>query len=122
MQANSHLIPLVAGTVIDTLESAATGAELISKALRPRPGSHTKLAKDSPRAQGFAMAHQLATAADQRIFFWVHRVMQESSADKAQKDTYILFKFVDAILTVPSDNHPLKDVYQAASAKTGSTP
>lgn len=119
MRANRNLVPLIGDAAISALESVAIAAESASKALGPKPGSHTRLAKDSPRAQGFSMAHRLATAADQMVFFWVHRIMQEPSADKAEKNTYILFQLVDAIVTIPSDQHPLKNVYGGGAAAPG---
>ncbi len=111
MRAHRNLIPLVNDAAIQTLETVAAAAEATSKALGPKPGSHTLLAKDSPRAQGFAMAIRLAASADQMIFFWVHRTMQDRTPDRALKDTYILFELVDMIVNIPSDHHPLKSVY-----------
>lgn len=117
IDANRKLIPLVAGKVVDTLRAAAATAESGSRALHPAPGSHTYLAKDTPSAPGdFAMAHRLAIAADQMVFFWVHRVMQEMPPDKAERDTYILFDLIDAIVTVPSDHHPLRSIFSGGAA------
>jgi hypothetical protein len=111
MRAHMDLIPLLGESAVDTLESVADAAEAASKKLGPSLGSHTKLAKDSPHAKNFAMAHRLATAADQMVFFWVHRIMQETPEAKANKDMYVLFELIDAIVTVPSDHHPLKNVF-----------
>lgn len=122
MDANRRLIPLVADQAIGALRSLAEAAEYASQKLGPKPGSHTKLAKDSPHAQGFAMAHDLATHADQMVFFWVHRILQDPSADEADKKVYILFQLIDAIINVPSANHPLHNVYGASAGSGQTTP
>lgn len=119
IDANKSLIPLVGDAVVSALRSVASAAEFTSDKLGPAPGSHTRLAKDSPHATGFAMAHDLATHADQMVFFWVHRIMQDPDADAADKKVYILYQLIDAIINVPSDTHPLHNVYAPVAGGPG---
>jgi len=111
IRTHTNFIPLVGDAVISALEDVANAAESASKGLGPAPGSHTNLAKDSPHALDFPMAHLLATAADQMVFFQVHLIMQEAPPEKAKSDINILFQLVDSIITVPSDQHPLKNYF-----------
>jgi len=118
IKANRQLIPLVADSVISTLEGVSKTAEAASRTMGVKPGSHTKLAKDSPHAGGnFPMALELATHADQMIFWYVHKIMEKSSPDKALSEINILYMLVDAIINVPSDNHPLKNVFSPQAAQ-----
>lgn len=121
IEAHRELIPLVAEDVVNELRSAAMAAGTASWALRPKPSSHTRMAKDSPQAPGFAVAHELAIQADQMVFSLVHRIMQEPSADDADAKLYILFARIDAIVNVPSDVHPLRDVCVSSPAPVPAT-
>ena len=113
MDANQSLLPLGGSAIIGKLRELASLAEQASKALRPKATSHTKLAKDNPHATGdFPLALKLATAADQMVFFYVHKIMEEKSPDRAQSQIDTLYLLVDAIITVPSDHHPLKSVFR----------
>lgn len=119
MAAHKDLIPVGADTMIEKLRDASRAAEGASHAMHPGPGSHTKLAKDSPHAgPNFNMAIALATAADQMIFFMVHRAMETPDPDKGQRQIYVIFLLVDEIINVPSDHHPLKNIFMPQNAAT----
>jgi hypothetical protein len=123
MKARKELIPLIDDSLISTLEKVSAAAEAASQQMGVQPGSHTRLAKDNPHAgPNFKIALQLAAAADQMIFFYVKKIMQTPSPDKAAKQLYILYQLVDEIINVPSDHHPLKSVFmlrQAAAPTPG---
>jgi hypothetical protein len=113
MDANKRLLPPGGSAVIASLRRLAQLAEQASQALGPKPDSHTKLAKDNPHAgPNFPLALRLATVADQMVFFYVHKIMEEKSPDRAQSQIDTLYQIVDAIITVPSDHHPLRSVFR----------
>jgi hypothetical protein len=120
IKAHKELIPLVAGTIISTLDAVSATAEMSSQKMGVKPGSHTQMAKDNPHAgQDFPMALELATRADEMIFWYVRKIMQKPSPDSALDNINVLYMLVDAIINIPSDTHPLKNVYAPKAASQG---
>jgi hypothetical protein len=116
VEGNKRFVPFVADLVVNELREASRRLEAMSaKQGAKQPGwrmdSHTAIAKDSPSAPGFQTATQLAARADAQIFWMVRTIMEEPAADVAEQKIRRLYELVDQILTAPSANHPLKDVW-----------
>jgi len=114
IRAHRDLIPAIVLPDVTLSGFAAIGVAFDATAAwtaGKNAGSHTALNKDEPTRPNFAIAHQLAVAADRLVFESIHRAMQASLPEASSQIVYDTYALIDALVNVPSEAHPLKAIY-----------